>query len=852
MNKFLLIIFSVFCISLSAQTQPAATPCSITNTITIPVPASCSYGTSISFTTLNSNGGVEKHSPFFPMCNPTGNPVSDVWFKFRATSNSVKINIDSAILAPNKLKTPQFTLYKSVGNCKQPLPIKCFSGLPNSKKVQGDINELNPLEYYYLQISGATAADTGAFRLTITPYDSCSCLNLAYFNVDPAPVAGYYNPGEKVTVCVGVVGFNSASGNSLHSVIPQFGSGWDLSSISNINNTPTIDGLGKWSFYPSGVNTPAGIKAGFFYESGGSVSNPADNKGDYGTNTDIWLFCFDIKVKPSCVQEQDLFIKFDLYHDGITSTVNSTNNCPSPNTLHFMAKQNCCLPNATLNITPADCNESCDGQVIANLNTPSQGPFNYQWHDQFGSLQVSNMNTTNKADTFSSVCVNLNGDYVLYVTDTGTTSCSYYKSFKVGYPADVSPFQTYFGCIDKCENTGTIIDLSASYNFHKATWTNKLPFGNTYTGTATLTDSMCAGFYEVDILDTVSGCTRTLEWLLFDSPPSNPYFSYPKNNFCSSETGIKPDSIATSGGYFYSIPGGYVDSISGALLFNTSTPTNITVHYVTGGNKCKDTSGVTITVSTSPPAPSGKANYTTCSFDTLTMNVTSGGTSNTILWYNQPYSTSITPFANGPSVQHQFFSPGTHLIYVYNETTGCRSQPFIITVTVDEGTADAGPDIEICSGNSTQFNATGGNSYLWVPSTFLSDDQSPTPTCTADSSISYLLKVISQSTCPGYDTLNVRVINSDDCIDIKPVNAFSPNSDGVNDFWFIRGIENSENEVSIFSRWGGLVWKTKNYDNSTNTFVGKDSNGKLLAANTYFYLISINNAKYTGWIEIVR
>lgn len=851
MKRILPFFFLIFSFSKTHAQLGANTPCNIQNVISLGIPTQCGINmapSSFVGTFNNSNFGSEKHSPFFQACNPIGAPVTDIWFKFYATSNSVQIIVDTIFPSPTAIKTPQFTIYQATDNCKQPKPIKCFQGVANSNYVQGHVNELIPLTPYYLQISGAQLADTGKFKLKITPYDSCTCLENAFLSLTPLPVVGYYPPGEKVNVCLSVLGYNSLLGNGLHAVIPDLGPGWDLSSISNITSTPTIDQQGKWSFYPAGVNTSQGLKKGFFYERNGDL-NPANNLGDYGTKNDIWFFCFDIKTKPGspvCNQEEDLSIKFDLFSDGQTGS-NPSSSCASPNVIHSMSKLNCCLHNSVLTTTPADCNESCDGSAIINLNTALQGPFNYEWFDGSGSQIASSGYTFNTTDTFKNACINLNGDYVLYVTDS-SSQCSYYKSFKISYPPlQIIPKQNFFGCPGQCMNSASIINISP-YSFNDVTWTNQIT-NTPYYGTPILTDSICAGFYNIDLLDSASGCTRTYEWFLFDSPPANPFFSYPKNTFCPSDAGIRPDSIATGGGYFYSAPGGYVDSLNGTLLLGSASPGSIIIYYVTGGNTCKDTLGVPITVSAASPPPTGTSNYTSCAFDTVLMNVTSGGTP---AWYDQPYSTSITPFANGANAQYQFFNPGTHLIYVYNESGTCRSLPFIITVTVDEGTADAGPDIEICSGNSTLLNATGGSSYLWIPSTFLSDDKSPNPTCTPDSSISYLLKVTSQSSCPGYDTLKVTVLNSNECIDVKPVNAFSPNNDGVNDYWFIGGIENSENEVSIFNRWGGLVWNTKNYDNSSNTFVGKDSNGELLTATTYFYLISINNIKYTGWLEIVR
>jgi len=92
--------------------------------------------------------------------------------------------------------------------------------------------------------------------------------------------------------------------------------------------------------------------------------------------------------------------------------------------------------------------------------------------------------------------------------------------------------------------------------------------------------------------------------------------------------------------------------------------------------------------------------------------------------------------------------------------------------------------------------------------------------------------------------------------------GFSPNGDGVNDFWNIIGIEDHPNNtVSIFNRWGDLVFQIDDYNNTSNVFRGiankktKMGAGKL-PDGTYFFQFSIsgehNFKTLKGYVVIKR
>ncbi|UNY97931.1 BspA family leucine-rich repeat surface protein [Zhouia spongiae] len=97
---------------------------------------------------------------------------------------------------------------------------------------------------------------------------------------------------------------------------------------------------------------------------------------------------------------------------------------------------------------------------------------------------------------------------------------------------------------------------------------------------------------------------------------------------------------------------------------------------------------------------------------------------------------------------------------------------------------------------------------------------------------------------------------------IKTKYGFSPNGDGINDFWEIKGIENyPDNKVSVYNRWGDLVFQTDRYDNRANIFTGvankhtKIGGGKL-PAGTYFFQIQVSNGNIAtntkGFLVIKR
>lgn len=82
--------------------------------------------------------------------------------------------------------------------------------------------------------------------------------------------------------------------------------------------------------------------------------------------------------------------------------------------------------------------------------------------------------------------------------------------------------------------------------------------------------------------------------------------------------------------------------------------------------------------------------------------------------------------------------------------------------------------------------------------------------------------------------------------------GYSPNGDGVNDNFEIVGIDvYPDNELTIFNRWGQVVYQATGYANEWN---GQGSAGSPLMNDTYFYVLKFNRegATYNGQVIIKR
>lgn len=83
-------------------------------------------------------------------------------------------------------------------------------------------------------------------------------------------------------------------------------------------------------------------------------------------------------------------------------------------------------------------------------------------------------------------------------------------------------------------------------------------------------------------------------------------------------------------------------------------------------------------------------------------------------------------------------------------------------------------------------------------------------------------------------------------------NSFSPNNDGIMDFFVIEGIKNfPDSKLIIFNRWGEKIFQVVGYQNNFNGFTGFNEE---LPEATYFYTLDLNNGEkpFSGFIVLQR
>jgi len=157
------------------------------------------------------------------------------------------------------------------------------------------------------------------------------------------------------------------------------------------------------------------------------------------------------------------------------------------------------------------------------------------------------------------------------------------------------------------------------------------------------------------------------------------------------------------------------------------------------------------------------------------------------------------------------------------------------------------PTIDFTDNSSSSESLT----YLWdFGDGGTSTEKNPSHAYGAVGTYLVLLQVVSPNNCE--DTISKNVIVHPD-ISVHAPKAFSPNGDGLNDFFDVYGTGLKEYLLQVYSRWGELMFESKNLEDKWD---GK-FNGELVPAGTYVYRInykSMLDKDYTkrGTVTVMR
>lgn len=299
------------------------------------------------------------------------------------------------------------------------------------------------------------------------------------------------------------------------------------------------------------------------------------------------------------------------------------------------------------------------------------------------------------------------------------------------------------------------------------------------------------------------------------------------------------NTVSNATGYSWSPTTG----VSNPNIANpTLSPVTTTTYTVTATlGSCSLTRSFTVTVDA--PTISPRADTTICNGASFVPNISGNATS---------YSWSPTTGVSDPAIANPVLSPTVTTTYTVTGTLGGCTSTRTFTVSISQSVSvDAGAPASILEGYTTQLQGSGSaGTYLWSPASSLSSATILNPVASPRTTTQYVLTITTAAGCTNSDSVLVTVVPY--CI--KPLNAFSPNGDGINEYWLVTNNDCTSNvNAYVFNRYGTKVYESKDYRNNWNgTYKGKP-----LPDGTYYYILNftlINGNKITlnGNVTIIR
>jgi gliding motility-associated-like protein len=100
--------------------------------------------------------------------------------------------------------------------------------------------------------------------------------------------------------------------------------------------------------------------------------------------------------------------------------------------------------------------------------------------------------------------------------------------------------------------------------------------------------------------------------------------------------------------------------------------------------------------------------------------------------------------------------------------------------------------------------------YLWNPENNLDCNTCPQPVATPKFTTNYIVSVVDSNGCKNVN--QIQVIVTCKGVDLFVPNTFSPNGDGSNDIFYIRGTGLDRVKLlRVFNRWGEIVFEQKDF-----------------------------------------
>ncbi|MCX6292448.1 MAG: gliding motility-associated C-terminal domain-containing protein [Bacteroidetes bacterium] len=436
--------------------------------------------------------------------------------------------------------------------------------------------------------------------------------------------------------------------------------------------------------------------------------------------------------------------------------------------------------------------------------TGGGGPFSYQW------------NTSPVQNTSTAVGLSP-GSYTFFVN--GNNVCPDTGTVTIGQPLiithSVSTVAAHCGN-DNGVATATISGGTAPYHYN---WSSG--------DTTSSVNNLPPGNYLLTVNDS-KGCTVTNPFVIGQKPPLAIFLTS-----ADASCGISNGTVHVN------VNGGTSPFQYAWLPFvsNANVASNLAsgdyVVTVTDSSGCtkQDTAtilqqpGLLVAVSSSP--------------DSCSKNI--GAVYANVLNGTPPFQYTWNP--GGIFSQDLTHLGGGDFTVTVTDSMGCTKDKSVHVDDYGSFTMSLGDDSKICPGNELILYAGNFSSYLW-------QDTSTLSSLTIHEPGIFWVTVMNSFGCYASDTIVVK----EECLDdvIAP-NAFTPNGDGRNDFFFASGTNVTSFNMKIFNRWGEKIFESDNMNSPWNgSYKGKEQESDVYVWLLNFSIDNNEPVRKVGRVFLIR
>ena len=587
-----------------------------------------------------------------------------VWYSVTTGASDVTMDIDLSSAAD--LSDPHFTVYQT-SDCNLFTIVECIQGTGGSATSSNIV--ISPSTTYIIGVSDATG-DVGDFDFCVTvnvdnsPCNTTSDLVVTGTSMG-SPITGPFLPGEVVSFCYSITDWQTgASCNYLSGIVPTFGDCWDASSF-DVNGMPV-------------TITTSLTTAGTILDGGPGPPDP-------------WNACIGQTAG-----------WWDWYNAGVVTYNNLLANTGTAGA----------LPDGTP--LPAGWFFTTNYDPITGQCTPDPTDPNLSYGDNNFPFCDNTLDWN--------ICFDLiagpSGNCTSGATDCGVTMQTYADGEigiwnSVGCVGNIP--QVFNGNLNCCPTITPLADQTVcdSYTLpaisgtllsgSEAYFTGSNGTGTTYFPGDIITSSITPLYIYDDIgtcsdEDTVNITINTTP--VADAPA----------DVTACDGYVLP---ALSVGNYFSSTGGVGSIAVGTNITSTQT---IFVYAETGTTpNCTDENSFTVTINTTPVAPTAGSDATYCDGDVIS-DLFAAGSGGTLTWYDDAGLSSVIGTGNSITPSNTI---GTIIYYVTETLNGCEGPASTVTITINAMptiSSESATDVTACGvtdGTIDIVAAGGSGSYTF-------------------------------------------------------------------------------------------------------------------------------------------